>query len=198
MEDQIGIKGVIRLYTLPQDMTDEELRYWWEPETEIGPDGLFHIVRPARMSAEEKHSRLVLQASNLVTNAGMTQLLNNMSVSGQGNMQAFAQILSMGNGTISGVTRGDTAVLGDGFTTGARKVPASFSSVGFTTTITTNFGSGDAVGTITNAGLYGFKPSGSQNASTTTGTGQLNSHVLFSFTKGASAIAVAYSLSLTN
>lgn len=198
MQDVIGIEGMLRLYHLPYDMSDEELRYWWEPETERGEDGLFHIVRPARMSREEKQSRFILQAKNLITNAGITQLLNNMSVTGQGNMQAFFQILSLGNGAVTGVTRIDTSVSGDGFTTGARKVPASFSSVGFATTVTTNLGSGDAVGTLTNGGIYGFNPSGAQNATTSSGTGLLLSHILFSYVKGASAIAVTYTLTISN
>lgn len=197
-EQPLDLHGRIRLYALPEDWTDEELRYWLEPETELGEDGLYHLVRKPRMSQEERERRTVLTAKNLIMNVGMTQLLNNMSVSGQGNMQAFAQIFSVGNGSISGVTRTDTSVAGDGFGTNARKVPASFSIVGFTTTITTNYASGDANGTWTNAGLYGFKVSGAQNATTTTATGQLNTHVLFNFVKGASAIAVAYSFSLSN
>ena len=198
MLENIDIEGRIRLMALPEDWTDEELRYWLEPETELGTDGLYHIVRPARMSEEEKRRRTVLEVKNLLTNLGVTQLLNNISVQGQGNMQAFAQIFSVGNGLIAGVLRSDTAVAGDGFGTNSRKVPASFSIVGFATTITMNYASGDAAGTWTNAGFYGFKVSGAQNATTTTATGQLNSHVLFPFSKGAAAYAVAYIFTISN
>jgi hypothetical protein len=199
LKETIGIKGRLSIIELPHDMSDEELRYWLEPETELDPEtGLYRIKRPARMSAGEQRSRTVLEANNLITNAGMTQLLNNMSVTGQGTMQTFAQIFSVGNGLITGVARTDTSVVGDGFASGSRKVPASFSIVGFTTTIISNFASGDAVSVWTNAGFYGFKVSGAQNATTTAGTGQLNTHVLFPFNKGAIAIGVAYSFSLTN
>lgn len=196
--DTIGIEGVMRFYQLPTDWTDEELRYWWEPETELGKDGLYHIIRSSRMGPEEKERRRILTASNLLTNSGITQLLNNIAVTGQGSMQAFFQILSLGNGAITGVARTDTAVAGDAFTTGARKVPASFTSVGFATTVTTNLGSGDAVGTLTNGGIYGFNPSGGTNATTTIGTGLLLSHILFSYTKGASPIAITYTLTISN
>ena len=198
IEEHLSIKGHVRLIQLDHDMTDEELRYWLEPETELGEDGLYHIVRPARWSAEEIARRTVLEADNLITNAGMASLLTNLSVTGQGNMQCFAQIFGVGNGAISGVTRGDTVIAGDGFATGSRKVPASFSVVGFVTTITSNFLSTDAVGTWTNCALVGFKPSGSQNATTTSGTGQVNTHLIFNFVKGSSAIAVAYMLTLSN
>jgi hypothetical protein len=198
IKERLGIKGHIKIIELDHDMSDEELRYWLEPETELGPDGLYRIKRPARMSEEEKERRTVLRAENLITNSGMSQLLNNMAVTGQGNMQCFAQIFAVGNGAISGVTRGDTSIAGDGFATNSRKVPASFSSVGFLTIITSNFASGDAVGTWTNCGLVGFKPSGSQNATTTANTGQVNTHLLFNFVKGSSTYAVAYTLSVSN
>lgn len=198
IKDSLSIKGHVKLIQLDYDMTDEELRYWMEPETELGEDGLYHLVRGPRMSEEERERRTILTAKNLITNAGMTQVLTNQSVPGQGNMLAYAQIFAVGNGAISGVTRTDTTIAGDGFASGSRKVPASYSVIGFSTTITTNFASGDAVGTWTNAALVGFKVSGAQNATTTSGTGALMSHVLFNFVKGASAIAVAYSFSLSN
>lgn len=193
--EKIGYKGIISLHEIP-NWTDEELAYWWTPETAL-IDGLWQIVRPARMSEGEKRSRLVMPPfENLITNTGITLLLTNNSVAGQGSMNPFAQILSVGNGTITGVTRGDTSVAGDGFTTGARKAPASYSIVGFSTTIVFNFASTDAVGTWTNTGLYGW--SGSANASTTSGTGSLMTHALFSYTKNSTAIAVNYAFLLSN
>lgn len=198
--DTLGIHGIITIHEIPGWWTDADFRYYWCPVT----DNTGHILIPSRMSEGEKRSRIVpladgrMSAENLITNVGITQILNNLSVAGQGNMQAFAQILSVGNGAISGVTRADSSVAGDGFGTNARKVPASFSINGFTTTITTNYASGDAAGTWTNIGLYGFKPSGAQNATTSSGTGQLNTHALFSFVKGAVAYAVNYVFLLSN
>lgn len=184
--DTIGIKGIITIHEIP-DWSDEELAERW-----------------ARMSAGEKRSRQVplndgrMQAENLITNVGITQLLNNISVAGQGNMQAFAQVLAVGNGTITGVMRTDTGVNGAAWTSGTRKIPASFSITGFSTTIVTNFASGDAVGTWTSIGLYGYNPTTGQNAQTATITGQLNTHALFAFTKGSSAYAVNYIFLLSN
>src|SRR5215472_8096185 len=98
IKETLSIKGRVRILALDHDMADEELRYWLEPETELGEDGLYHIVRPARWSEEEQRRRTVLEADNLITNAGMASLLTNLSVTGQGNMQCFAQILAVGNG----------------------------------------------------------------------------------------------------
>jgi len=54
--EAIGLEAQISIIALPHDMTDEEFRYWYEPETEFGPDGLSHIVRPARISTEPQHA----------------------------------------------------------------------------------------------------------------------------------------------
>lgn len=191
--EAIAIHGMITLHEIP-DWTDEEFRYWWCPET----DRLGNILQPSRISEGEKRSRIVAEAENLITNAGLALILNNLSVSGQGNMQPLTQILSVGNGTIAGVARTDTAVAGDAFGTNARKASASFSTTGFSTTIVTNYASGDAVGTWTNIGWYGFKVSGSQNATTSAGTGALATHALFNFVKGAAAYAVNYVFTLSN
>ncbi len=195
MHEHIGIHGLITIHEYPAEWTDEEFKYWWCPET----DATGQITRPARMSDAWKRQRIVVPPfENLITNAGIALLLSNMSVAGQGSMNPFFQILSVGNGATTGVTRADTGVNGDGFTTGARKAPASFSVTGFQTTVVTNYGSTDAVGTLTNVGIYGFKTSGSQAATTTTGTGQLMSHALFSYVKGSSAIAIDYILQIAN
>lgn len=197
-DESLNIEGTLSLYELPRDMSDEEFRAWWEPETALGEDGLYHIVRPARCSDEEKARRKVLEVGNLITNAGIKQQLNNMSVPGQGLLLVFNQIFALGNGAISGVTRADTAVAGDGFATGSRKQAASVIVIGYTTTATMNYASGDANGTITNAGIFGVNPVTGANAGTSAGTGTLMTHVLFNFVKGASAVAIAYSISLAN
>lgn len=191
----IGIHGIITLHHIPSYWTDEDFRYWWLPET----DKNGQIIRQARISDENKRNRIVTKpVDNLITNAGIAIILNNLSVSGQGNMQPLAQIVSLGNGSITGVTRTDTAVQGDGFATGARKAAASFSIVGFATTLTFNFGTGDAVGSLTNVGLYGLNTSSGQSASTTAATGSLMTHALFNFTKGSTAYALSYVFTLSN
>ena len=185
-----GIDGIISLYEIPEEWATNKALFdaWWLPETEEGPDGLQHIVREARISDEAKAQRLVVEpVHNLIMNAGITRYLINQSVQAQASMQPFAQIMSVGNGAITGVLRADTAVAGDGFATGARKAPTSNSQTGFLTTIITNFASGDAVGTWTNIGWYG-----GGSATTTTGTGVLYTHALFPFVKGSVAYALNY------
>lgn len=189
--EAINILGLIALYDIPNEWSDEDFKYWWCPETDING----HVIRPARISAGEKRSRFIMARKNLITNTGMNLILNNLSVSGQGSTQPLTQILSVGNSAIAGVMRTDTSVAGDGF---SRKAAASFSITGFSTTIVVNYASGDAVGTWTNIGWYGFKVSGAQNATTTAGTGALTTHALFPFTKGATAIAVDYLFTLSN
>lgn len=187
--------GIITLHKIPDEWSDEDFRYWWCPVTAANGQ----IVQPARISDETKRAWLTpladgrLQVENLITNNGISQLLTNMGVQAQASMQPFSQILSLGNGSISGVTRADTSVAGDGFTTGARKAPASHANTGFSVTITTNLLSTDAVGTLTNLGFYG-----GGSATTTTGTGTLETHALFSFSKGSIAYAVNYVLLLSN
>lgn len=192
--DTIGIHGIITLHEIPSEWSDEDFKYWWCPVTT--PDG--EIVVPARISDEAKAQRIVKRAENLITNAGIALILTNLSVAGQGGMNPVTQILSVGNGAISGVTRADTAVAGDAFGTNARKAPSSFSRVGFQTTIVTNYATTDANGTWTNIGWYGFNTGSSQAATTTAGTGSLMTHALFSFTKGAVAYAVNYTFNLSN
>lgn len=181
--------GIITIHRIPDEWTDDDFKYWFCPTT--APNG--QILQPARISDAKKQEWLVplgngeLYAKNLITNSGISQLLTNHGVQAQASMQPFSQILSMGNGAITGVTRSDTAVAGDGFTTGARKAPASHANTGFSVTVTTNFLTTDAVGTWTNGGMYG-----GGSATTTTGTGTLESHFLFSFVKGSTAYAVNY------
>lgn len=180
MHEHLGIRGIITLHEIP-DWCDAEFACQW-----------------ARMSAGEKRSRIVAETENLITNTGLTLLLTNMSVSGQGSMNPFAQIVSVGNGSVSTIARTDTSVSGDGFVASARKAPASFSVSAFQTTITFNYASGDAQAFWTNLGIYGYKTASSQAATTTAGTGALMTHAFINFNKGASAIAVAYTFVLSN
>lgn len=193
--ETIGIHGLIAAYEYPACWSDEEFRFWCCPVA----DEAGREIRPARMSGEWKRLRLVAPLTeNLLTNTGIALLLANMSVAGQGSMNPFFQILSVGNGAITGVTRADPSVAGDAFGTNARKAPASYSVIGFSSTIITNYASGDANGTWTNIGIYGYKSAGAQAATTSAGTGALMTHALFSYPKGASAIAVDYLLTLSN
>ena len=200
--ETIGLRGVLSLYRIEDELAqdDDLLRAWWQPVVEIGPDGLARIVEEARISDEAKAGRLVMPPiENLITNVGIALIMTNLSVANQSQQFPVTQILSVGNGALTGVTRADTSVPGDGFTTGARKAPSSYQQVGFTTTIITSYGSTDAVGVLTNGGFYGYSVAGSQNASTSSGTGALMTHFLFPFNKASgAAYAFSYVFSLTN
>ncbi len=187
--EPFGVHGIITLHKIPDEWSDDDFRYWWCPVT--APDGT--ILQPARISDETKRLWLAHDpVENLIMNNGISTLLTNIGVQSTGSMVVFSQILSVGNGATTGVTRTDTAVNGDGFGTNARKAPASHANVGFATTITTSYASGDANGTWTNIGFYG------NGATTTTGTGTLQTHALFNFVKGAVAYAINYTFSLQN
>jgi hypothetical protein len=183
MYEAVGVHGIITLHKIPDEWTDEDFRYWWCPVT--APTG--QIIQPARISDETKRLWLAHEpVGNLITNTGINTLLTNTGVQATGSMTVFSQILSVGNGSIIGVTRTDTSVAGDGFATGARKAPASHANTGFSVTVTTNFSTTDAVGNWTNIGLYG------NGATTTTGSGSLMTHALFTFSKGSIAYALNY------
>lgn len=194
--EHLNIHGIITLYKIPDEWSDEDFKYWWCPGTHPMTG---EILRPARISDEAK-SQLIAKApvENLITNNGLTSLLSNMCISGIGSLYPFFQILSVGNGAITGVARADSSVAGDGFATGARKAPTSYSVTGFSAQVVTNFASGDAVGTWTNIGIYGYNSGSAQNATTTSGTGNLNTHALYNFTKGSSAYALNYAFTLSN
>lgn len=193
--ETIGVEGIISLHKIPDEWSDEDFQYWWCPVT----DKFGRVLRPARISDEAKVQQLAKEpVHNMLSSTGIALFLTNNSVSGQGNMYPFCQILSVGNGTFTGASRSATTVAGDGFTTGSRKAPASNSAVGFQSTVIFNFASGDAVGTWTNAGLYGYKTASSQNATTASGTGALMTIAAYPFVKGSVAYAVQYVLSLSN
>lgn len=192
--DTIGIHGIITLHDIPSDWTDEEFQYWWCPVT----DEFGNVLQPARISDEAKAQHIVMRRENMLTNTGVALYLTNNSVSGQGSMNPFTQILSVGNGAFTGATRTLTAVSGDGFGTNCRKAPASNSTVGFQSTIIFNYAAGDAVATWTNLGIYGYSTAGSQAATTTAGTGALMTIASFPFVKGASSYAVNYVFLLQN
>lgn len=188
--DPDGIDGILSLYEIPNEFAENKELFdaWWLPKTEVGADGLYHIVEPARISDEAKAQMLVMEpVHNLITNAGISRILNNQSALTQGAMQPFSQILATGNGTCTGVLRTDTTVPGDGFASGSRKAPTSFAVNGFLTTLVTNFASGDAVGTWTSVGLFG-----GGSATTTAATGVCYTHALFPLVKGATSYSVNY------
>ncbi len=195
-------QGIISLYEIPDEFAEDDdlFNYWWLPETAY-VEGLGNIiVREARISDEAKAQRLVREpVHNLMTNIGIALYLTNQSVTTQGAMFPFYQITAFGNGAFTGPTRGLTTLPGDGYASGSRKAPASYVQYGFVSTVLTNFGTGDANGTISCIGAFGYKVAGAQNATTTAGTGGCNTIASFPFTKtSANSYTLSYSFILSN
>lgn len=193
------MQGKLILYELPEDWSEEEFDELWRPKMERDEQGRAHLLRSARLSDEQKARWAVLEAENMIMNRGMTQILNNLSVPGVGQMQPFGQVLSLGNGAITGITRTDTGVSGDGFGTNSRKTLPASSLISFHLVIVSvSYAGGDANGTLTNGGLYGVNASTGQQATTSAGTGQLNTHVMLNYPKGGNAIAIDYVFIIKN
>lgn len=188
--ERIGIRGLLTLYERPAEWSTEEMCALWCPVT----DARGRLLRPARVREEERAHLIRQRGENLFTNDGIAQWMTDLSVANQSQMQPITQILSVGNGSITGVFRSDTSVAGDGFTSGARKAPVSYSQVGLQTTVIADYSGSDGVGTWTNIGFYG-----GGSATTSTGTGTLMTHALFPFVKASGhAYVVSYVFVLTN
>lgn len=168
----LHFEGIVRVYELTDEqLFDADFQRWW---------------RRFSLAEKEREARLVVEAKNMLMNAGRTQLLNFVGSSGA--TSAFAQYYSVGTGAIYSVTPSDSSIAGELF----RAQPASYSIVGNAVTISTNFTTAQANGTYTNSGIWG------NNASATLGSGVLMTHMLYSYTKTSStAITSDYTITLT-
>lgn len=190
-----GIEGYFKIRVIPQEWTEADIRYWWCDER----DEQGRLIRPARMSQREKdrynaplidqHGRECEEIHNLLTNTGISTFLTNSSVTSTGSMIPFAQILEVGSGSISGVQRTDTTITG---ALSPRKAPTGYTITGTQTDISFSFASGDAVASWTNIGLWG------NGATTTAGTGSLETHALFTYNKLSVAVTVDYFIVIAN
>lgn len=174
------MQGILRLRVLPdQDWTEEQFRFWWCDER--SPSG--RVLRPARMSQREKERYTCYESHNLITTAGITQVLTFIGAYG-GGIVAFAQYLAIGNGGIFTVNANDTTLAGEFF----RKIPTGYSTSGNAVDISTALLTTDAVGSWTNVGLFG------NGATSTPNSGTLMTHLLTSFTKGSTAYTADYQI----
>ena len=175
-------EGTIRIRHIPEQWSEEEYRYWWLPVT----DHTGHILKPARLSEQQKAQfELLGKYENLITNAGRSQVLTYIG-SSTGSTTQWSQYFAVGTGTIAGVSPSDNVVVNEVF----RKAQTSFSVSGTQVDVNFQFGTTDGQFTYTNAGLFG------NGATATLGSGTLVTHALFSFTKGAFAIAIDYIVNL--
>ena len=124
------------------------------------------------MSDKEKDRYTVAESSNILVASGITQVLNYVGAA-SGNTTGFAQYFAVGNVNITTVQSNDTLVAGEYF----RAVPSTSTVTGVQIDISTFFGSTQGNGNITNAGLFG------NGATSTSGSGTLMTHSLFTYTK---------------
>lgn len=176
--------GLIRIREVPFE-TREEWARWWLPER--NSSGV--IVRAARMSEREKERYTALEAKNLLTSNGRTQILGFIGTPTYISSQtAFAQWFEVGNYPFTTPSAGDTTVPG----AIARVQPSTAIINGTQIDISNFFGTSQGNGTWTNAGLWG------NNATSTLSSGTLMTHSAFAYTKSsANSITCDYLISLT-
>lgn len=181
IDEHIKFEGKLKIYKIPSQWTDENYAYWWLPET----DGKGNIIRPARLSDEEKEQYLEAEGHNQITNVGRAQTLAYIG-SPSGSATQWAQQFAIGTGAITSTSPIDTSLSNEVF----RRAPTSFSVTGTVVTINIILGATDAQVSMTNGGIYGA------GASSTLGSGSLLTHCLFSYTKGAYGVAISYLVNL--
>ena len=180
--DTFAFTGILKIREIPADWTPAEYRHWWCDERSSSG----RVIRRAAMSEAEKERWTVWEGSNMLMNAGRTQILTFM---GQLTAPAsFSQFYAVGTGTIYSVQPSDTTLATELF----RLAPASFSIVGNAVTVSTVFSTSQGNGTWSNAALFGV------NATSTANSGVMMTHILCSYIKtSASAIVSDYVMSLT-
>lgn len=176
--------GLIRIRELPFDSYEEYARWWLPQRNESGA-----IIAQARMTQQEKERYTALEARNLLTGSGRTQILGFIGTPTYvASQSAFAQYFSVGTYPFTTPSSGDTTTPGEL----ARATPSTAVITGTQIDIATFFATGAANGGWTNAGLWGV------NATSTLGSGTLMTHSAFAYTKSSSqAVTVDYLISLT-
>jgi hypothetical protein len=164
MSDTYKLTGMLRIYEVPEELW---LVRWWKY---VRKKGWKYLT----LEEKAREGKLVVEAHNIVTSAGRTQILS--FIGSSGSTTAFAQYYAVGTGAIYTVSPADASLAGELF----RAVPGSFSVVGNSVTITTLFSTAQGNGTYTNSGLWG------NGATSTPGSGTLMTHLLYSYTKTSS------------
>ena len=169
-EEYLKVQGVMRFRRLPDAWSEAAYRYWWLPEWN---DSHTRIIRPARMGAREKERYTVEEFKNILTTQGRTYILTYMS-SSTPTTPAWAQYFAVGTFPLTAVSPGDTSVQTEIF----RAAPNTITITATQLDLAILLGSAQAVGILTNAGLYGVA------ATSTSGSGTLVTHALLnSFNK---------------
>lgn len=177
MAEYFSVRGILRTRELPENWDEATFRYWWLDEK--NSDGM--VVRRARMSPKEKDRYTVMEAENLITTNGRTQLLTYLGESA-GTAILFSKWFAVGTGAITSVSPSDTSLSTELY----RLQPTGTSITGTQQDVSILFTTSNGNGTWTNAGFFG-------NAATSTpGSGTLYTHVLYSYTKTTGSVTNDY------
>ncbi len=179
--DGLHFDGLIKVRELPFDCHDEIAR-WWLPEIVDG-----RLIRAARMSEREKERYTACEAHNHLTVSGRTALLAYLS-SRELTNPPWSQQFGVGNFPIASVDTADTSVQGEFY----RNNPSSIVISGNNQIdLTTIFSGTNGNGRWFSAGLFG-----GGNATSSTGTGQLNTHALIkpSYVKATGNVSIDYQI----
>lgn len=153
-------RGILHACLLPEDWSDEEFVRRW-----------------SAMSFRERARFYAGEWENTLTLNGLTAINNFLGSQGNSaNVPGFAQYFAVGVNPIGGVDPSDNSLAGEVF----RKVPVLIQVIGNVTVISTKFLSTEANYTYTNAALFG-----GPTCSATLGSGVMNTHVPYNYTKQA-------------
>jgi hypothetical protein len=168
MQEHLHFHGTIRIAELPDGCSEADYRQWWPRITECVRD---------RYTVAEHH--------NILTLAGRAQLLSYIASSGAVS-SAFGQFIAIGNLPVVVIYPGQTSVVGEYY----RSAPSTVFSIGSQIDLAMYMGPSQAVGTMTNAGIYG------NNATATPLSGTLYTHTLLNYVKGATPVTMDYLINL--
>lgn len=167
-KEHIRFCGTIRIAELPARCTEADYLEWWPMITERERD---------RYRVREHH--------NILTLAGRAQLLSYIASSGAIS-SAFGQFIAIGNLPVVVIYPGQTFVVGEYY----RSAPSTVFSIGSQIDLSMYMGPSQAVGTMTNAGIFG------SNATATLQSGTLFTHTLLNYTKSSTPITLDYLVNL--
>lgn len=191
MTDLVKWNGKLKIRRIPDVWTPEDYDYWWLPR-EVYPVGhklAGQVKVGARLSEEEKDNLTVCESENTLLVAGVTSVLDYVIATGTPSVSPFISYMAFGEGSISSINTLATSLA----TEFARKAITSIVNYGAQATMTAVTAAGDAVGNWTCIGWFG-----GASASSTLGSGQLQSEVLIfpAFVKGATSYSNDYQVGL--
>jgi len=164
--EHIAYSGIIRFRRIPDDWSEAEYRRLWLPEWN---DSHTKIIREAIITPKEKERYTVGEYHNILTTSGRQEMLTYLA-STAANTPAFGQQFALGTGAINRVDPGDAQLQGEIY----RTPPSTATITGTQLDLATLISASQAVGTLTNGGLFGV------SASSTVNSGILMTHSLIS------------------